>query len=175
MQHTVTFQKSSVENGRTLLHECTICETDITSLKRQVTKILKEIEPFDQLQKECPIQWESFGYGNSVSWSKKWSSYTRGNPLNDDTNYIISITKTSRLLETASSKVYEARSKVEDAYEELTKNTHAFNPDISKIDPELDEIISTDLPPRILALKEIIESVETRIRDKIKELNEMTE
>ena len=173
MQYTITFKKSSVENGRTLLHETTICETDMTNLKRQVSKIAKEIEPFAELQKASPQKWESYGYRATQSWNKFWSPYTHGYPLKGDESYSISIIRTSGLLETVTDKVHRAGLAVDKAREELLKDTHAFNPDISKLDPELDDIITKELPPKVKALRELINSVEKRIRDKVIELNSM--
>ena len=175
MQHTVTFRKSSVENGRTILHELTICETDETKLKREITKIAKTVEPFAELQKACPVPWENHGYGTTKSCSKNWSPYNDKYPFDGDETYCISIMRTSALLDTASSKIYQTGYNVKKAYDELTSQTAAFNPDVAKIDPELAEIINTDLPSKVLALQEIIEAAEKRVKDKINELNSMTE
>ena len=56
MEYTIEFYKSSVNAGRTIIHQTTMCEDDETKLKREVTKLSKTIEPFDKLQKRMPHQ-----------------------------------------------------------------------------------------------------------------------
>ena len=177
MEYTIKFTKSSMEEGKETIHETTICESDETKLKREITKIAKTLDPFQTLQAECPIPWESYsyGYGGTKTFNKKWCSYMQDYPLENDrsnvTNYIINVSPTSYLLQTADKKVCNAWSHVKEAYKEITNNTYSFNPDISKIDPELAELVLTELPDKIEALSLIIDTVQRRFRDKIQELN----
>ena len=175
MEYTIRFTKSSVEGGRTVIHETTSCEEDPTALKREVTKIAKELEPFNILQKECPIKWETNGYGTNLSYSKYWSPYSQAFPLEEEATYHISVGRSSEILEPISQQVYEAKRKVKEAYEALTNNTRAYQPDTSTVDPEIAQIVASGLPPHVLALIELIETVEGRIKNKMKELNEKTE
>ena len=175
MQYTITFTKSNVKNARTVIHQTTSCEEDPTALKREVTKIAKELKGFKKLQEECPIKWESGGYGTALSYFKHWSPYSQNFPLEEEATYYISVKRSSEILEPISQQVYEAKQKVKEAYEALTNNTSTYQPDTSTVDPEIAEIVASDLPPHVLALQELIETVETRIKNKIKELNEMTE
>ena len=176
MEYTVEFYKSTVNNGRTMIHETTICETDETKLKREVTKIAKTLEPFAQLQKECPISWDTYDYDHSAGYGKRWTPYTPNFPFgekwgDDNYTYSISVSQTSSKFKTAEKRVYDAGYNLQKAYQALTNNTHAFNPDISTIDPEIAEIIGIDLPRHYEALIELTKSAEKRLRAKVNELN----
>ena len=175
MEYTVELYESGVNSGRTMIHETTICSTDMTTLKREVTKLSKTLEPFEKLQKECPIGWESYGYAAGETFIKRWTPYTTGYPLSsitEDKSYTISISKTSGKFKTAEEKVYKASSSLKEAHEALTNNNYAFNPDISKIDPEIAEIMGIDLPKHFEALMYLVDAVKKHLQTKIDELNE---
>ncbi|MXV73455.1 hypothetical protein F4Z99_04150 [Candidatus Poribacteria bacterium] len=176
MEYTVEFYKSNVNDGRTIIHETTLCETDETKLKREVTKIAKTLEPFAQLQKECPVSWDTYGYDHSGSYGKRWTPYTPNFPFGEkwgDNNYTysISVSRTSSKFKTAEKKVYDAGYNLKKGHEALTNNNHAFNPDISKIDPEIAEIIGVDLPKHYEALIDLTNAVEKRLKAKVDEFN----
>ena len=172
MEYTVEFCKSSVKQGKTVIHETTLCEPDETTLKREVTKIAKTLDAFQQLQAECPVSWDSWGYDNTKSFSKRWTHYDKNFPLDEENVYSIHIMQTSGKFATAEKRVYIAGSKTKEALEALTDQHHAFNPDITKIDPEIAEIIHVDLPKHVQALIDVINGVEKRLSEKIQELNE---
>lgn len=176
MEYTIEFCKASVNSGRTIIHQTTMCETDQTKLKREVTKLAKTLEPFDKLQKECPISWETYGYHNASSFGKRWTPYTPNYPFNkewtdDNYTYSISISQTSNKFKTVQEKLYTSQSKLKESYEDLTKNNHAYNPDISYIDPEIAEIINVDLPRHYEALIQLVDAAEKRLKEKVNELN----
>lgn len=174
MEHTVEFCKLNIGVGREILHTAIICEKDETKLKREVTKVAKTIEPFKQLQAECPVIWNTYGYGSLSSFGKHWADYTPNFPLEGNAQYSITVAPTAAKFDTARKKVYNAHSKIKEAYEELTGRNYAYNPKISDIDPEIAEIIDTDLPGNVEALLGLFSCAETRLEDKIKELNNRT-
>lgn len=170
MEYTVTFTRYVIDTGKETLFETTICSEDPTIVKRETTKMAKTLEPFAKLQKERPLSWNTSGYWESENYSKRWTEYMRNSPITDDAIYNISISPTSSLLDTASRKVYDAGDQLKKAIEELQKN-HSFNPNLSKIDPGLPEILDVKLPDHLSALVEIFETVKTRINERINELN----
>ena len=174
MEFTVEFNRYHMDTGKEVLLETTMCANDNTKLKREVTKLSKTIKPFGVLQAEYPQPWHSYGYAKNESFSKKWSEYTQGCPPTDGYIYNIHVTPTANGLNAASHKTYEAYRKLKDAQEELQRR-HANDTDLSKIDPELATIIEKSLPDHINALIGIFDTVEKRINEKIKELNEKME
>ena len=62
MEYTVTFTKYHMKTGKETLFETKICSDDPTALKREVTKMVRTVEPFAKLQKESPIAWDTSGY-----------------------------------------------------------------------------------------------------------------
>ena len=92
------------------------------------------------------------------------------NPITDDTVYTISVSPTSNALDTVSRKVYDASLHLKKAIEEMQKN-YANNPNLSKIIPELPEIIEVKLPDHLSVLLNIFSTVENQINRKINELN----
>ena len=171
MEYTVEFYKSNVTDGKTIIHETTLCESDPTTLKREVTKIAKTLDPFRQLQAECPISWYSWGYDKTESFSKRWTPYDQNFPLDEDNSYSINVIRTSGKFKTAETRVSDAYHKANEALKELTDQRHSFDPDISKIDPEIAEIIGVDLPKHVQALIDIIHGAEKRLSEKIQELD----
>ena len=180
MEYTIEFYKSSVNAGRTIIHQTTMCQDDETKLKREVTKLAKTIEPFDKLQKECPISWDNYGYHNASSFGKRWTPYTKNFPFNekwtdDDYTYSISISQTSNKFKTAQEKLSKSRFNLKKAYEDITNTSYAFNPDISVIDPEIANIINADLPRHYETLIELVDAADKRLQKKVDELNNKTE
>ena len=174
MEYTVIFTKYHMDTGRETLFETKICSDDTTAIKRAITKMAKTIEPFDKLQKEHPISWETWGYRANESYSKRWCEYMRNSPVTDKCVYNINISPTSNALRTASEKVYGAKRKTQEALEALQKK-YANDADLSKIDSRLSEILAVDLPDHITALIGIFEKVATYIESETTELNEKTE
>ena len=170
MEYTVIFTKYHMNTGKEILFETTGCSDDPTTLKREVTKMAKAIEPFALLLKERPLSWDTYGYNKSESYGKTWTEYMRNIPVTDGSVYKISISRTSNTLDTVSRKINDAEYELTKALEELQKN-YAYNPDLSKIDPGLPEIIDVKLPDHITALIDIFETVKTRISKKVDELN----
>ena len=170
MEYTVIFTRYHMDTGKEILFETTGCSDDPTTLKREVTKMSKAIEPFAKLQKECPLPWDTYGYNTNESYNKTWSGYERKNPITDDTVYTISVSPTSNALDTVSRKVYDASLHLKKAIEEMQKN-YANNPNLSKIIPELPEIIEVKLPNHLSVLLNIFSTVENQINRKINELN----
>ena len=174
MEYTVIFSRYNMSTGKEILFETTGCSDNPTRVKIEVTKMSKSIEPFAELQKECPLPWDSHGYLTNQSYSKHWTEYMRNMPVKDGCVYNININPTSNALNTVSRKICNASQQLNKAIEELQKN-YANNPDLSKIDPGLSEIIDVKLPDHLSALVNIFSTVETRIDKKIEELNEKTE
>ena len=174
MEYTVIFTKYHMKTGKETLFETTICSDDPTALKREVTKMVKAVEPFAKLQKECPLPWCTNGYNTNESYNKTWSGYEQKSPITDYTIYTISVSPTSNALRTASEKVYEAKRKTQEALEALQKK-YANDTDLSKIDSRLSEILAVDLPDHITALIGIFEKVAAYIESETTELNEKTE
>ena len=170
MEYTVTFTRYVMGIGKETLFETTISSNDPTAVKRETTKIAKTLDPFALFQKERPLSWDTYGIGAKETSSKRWTEYMRNSPVTDDAVYNISISPTSSLLDTVSRKVYDAGDQLKKAIEELQKN-HSFNPNLSKIDPGLPEILDVKLPDHLSALVEIFETVKTRINERINELN----
>ena len=175
MEFTVEFRKFSIELGSEIIHETTIkdelTKENETSIKREATKIAKTLEPFKQLQTECPMPWDSYGYGRNETFSKKWSPYTQNYPLSDNATYSITIIRSAAKFDTVLKKLNTAKSKVTEAYEELTNKTHAYDPDTTKLDPEIQDIVGIDLPKHAQALLELINGAQKRLQLKIEKLN----
>ena len=174
MKYTVEFNRYHINSGKEILLLTTICADDPTKLKRQVTKLSREVKPFAELQGEYPQAWHTSGYSKNESYSKKWSEFTQGSPVRDGYIYNIYVKPSSNLLDAASRKVYAAMRKLREAKEEIQKR-HSNDADFSNIDPELQTMINEKLPDQIEALVQNFNAVETRMNEKIKELDEKTE
>ena len=174
MEYTVEFYKSSVKDGKTIIHETTLCESDETMLKREVTKIAKTLDPFKQLQAEAPTSWESYGYRETESYNKRWTSFDQNFPLDEDASYNIHVIRTSAKFATAQKKVYDAQFKINEGLKELTDRHYSNDPDISVLDPEIAKIIKIDLVENVQALINLFEATGKRLIEKIEELNNRT-
>lgn len=173
MEFTVEFKKYNVAKGSQLIHETILYSDDETALKRQVTKLVKEIKPFDHFQKERPISWENYsGYGHRQdTYGKSWGPYMSNSPVKDGSTYSISIRPTAYFLSNSIEKVHDAQYKLIEVRKAIEKN-FGDNVDLGKADPDLPKIINELLPAHVVALEKVFEEVEKRIKGKVKELNE---